>query len=92
MQKYNHGDLVHIVKDLGSYKTHFQSDKDAIIIASYAQQFGGYDDRSYTIYIENYGETSWYEEDQLILIEKNRCDILEKWKTEAHGKKEKELL
>ena len=68
-----------IVKDLGCFMSHFQGDCDAIIIGSYADQFGGKDIKSYTVYLKGQGQVSWYREHQLILIEKNRKDIYDKW-------------
>ena len=88
-QKFNKGSLVRVAKNLGSSMSHFQSDCDAIIIGSYADQFGGEDVKSYTIYIKGSGETSWYNEHQLELIEENRSDLLENWKKEK--KKENDL-
>ena len=85
-QKYRKGDLVHIISKMPSSKSHFDCDKDAIIIGSYADQFGGNDIKSYTIFIEDRGETSWYDEDELIFKEKNRLDLLETWEEKLQKK------
>lgn len=89
MQKFTKGDLVRVAEDLGEDMSHFENDCNAIVIGSYAEQYGGNDYTSYTIYIENHGKTSWYDENQLVLIEKNRLDLLQKW--EQTKKEEKEL-
>lgn len=82
MQKYKKGDLVHVAKDLGPCMSHFTNDVDAVVIGSYKDQYGGSDTKSYTLNLKGSGETSWYEEHQLTLIEHNRLDILKKWKEE----------
>jgi len=82
MQKFHKGDLVHVAKNLGPYMSHFTSDVDAIVIGSYSDQFGGNDTSSYTLYLKDAGESSWYEERQLSLIDHNRMDILKQWEAE----------
>ena len=82
MQKYKNGDHVMIAKDLGKCMRHFSSDCEAIVIGSYKDQYGGDDEKSYTVHIKGGGQSSWYEEWQLSLIEKNRVDLLEKWEKE----------
>lgn len=68
-QKFIRGDIVHIAKDLGSSMDHFDNDKDAIIIGSYDDQFGGGDIDDYTVmFCESGCECSWYREHQLTLI------------------------
>lgn len=89
-QKFQRGDYVKITKDLGVGMGHFTSDCEAIIIGSYADQFGGSDIKSYKIFIKGGGEVSWYHEWQLELIEKSRIDILEKWEKEEEEKFERE--
>ena len=80
---------MHIAKDLGPMMSHFRKDKDAIIVGSYADEFGGSDTKSYIVMFLDTGcESGWYEEHQLTLIdeggehlfeeaEKNRKRILE---------------
>lgn len=79
-QKYHKGGLVHVAKFLGSEMSHFKNDCDAIIIGSYRDQFVDSNDKSYTLFIKDHGEVSWYEEHQLELIERNRNDLLVEWK------------
>lgn len=86
MQKFQKYDYVRVAKDLGRSMEHFTSNCDAIILYSYADKFGGKDTNSYAIHIENKGETAWYNESQLTLIERDRKDILDIW-----NRQEKEL-
>lgn len=59
-QKFKRGNLVHIAV----------KDKDAIIVGSYADEFGGSDTKSYTVmFSDTGGESSWYKEYQLKLID-----------------------
>lgn len=88
MQKFNKGDKVKISDDLGSSMNHFPCGMDAIVIGSYAEQFGGSDTKSYSIYIKGQGETSWYYEHQMTLIEKGYHTELEEWKYYLKNKKE----
>jgi hypothetical protein len=85
MQKFHNGDLVHVTKDLGPHMAHFTSDIDAVVIGSYADQFGGNNRKSYTLHLKGRGQSSWYEEHQLSLIERNRLDILEQWEAEEEA-------
>ena len=57
-QKYKRGNLVHIAKDLGDHMSHFTSDKDVIIVGSYADQYGGSDTDSYTVMFVDDGNTT----------------------------------
>lgn len=88
MQKFNKGDKVKVADDLGSSMGHFQSGMQAIVIASYADKFGGSDTKSYSIYIKGQGEVSWYYENQMELIEKGCYEELEEWKYYLKNKKE----
>ena len=85
MQKYTKGDHVKVAKDLGEIMNHFQNDCEAIVIGSYADQYGGSDTKSYTIHIKGSGSASWYRESQLKLIEKNRLDLLHQWEKEEQA-------
>lgn len=71
-QKFKKGDLVHITENMPSYMSHFTSDIDAVVIGSYADQFGGSDVKSYTLLLIKdgkwYNESSWYKEEQLTFI------------------------
>lgn len=81
-QKFHMGDLVQVAKDLGPTMTHFTADCQAIVIGSYADQYGGSNIDNYTLHLKGQGHASWYHEHQLTLIESNRCDILKQWKDE----------
>lgn len=81
-QKFKKGDHVKIADDLGESMSHFQSGCDAIVIGSYADQYGGSDITSYTLHIKGSGENSWYYENQLELIEPHKLDLLDTWKKE----------
>jgi len=81
-QVFHKGDLVHVTKDMPSYMSHFTGDTDAIVIGSYADQYGGSDTKDYTLHLKSGGQCSWYEENQLTLIEANRIDLLETWEQE----------
>src|SRR3990172_1644682 len=81
-QKFHKGDWVRVVKDLGSSMSHFESDCEAIVIGSYADQYPQYDrlnTHDYTIFLKGSGQVSWYRENQLILIEAGRVDLLQQW-------------
>lgn len=81
-QKFHHGDLVHVAKDLGEWMAHFDNDIDAIVLYTYKEQCGGSDEKSYGLYLKGRGECSWYYEWQLELVEKNRQDLLAQWRAE----------
>lgn len=79
-QKFDKYDHVQITKDLGPYMSHFTSDCEAIVIGSYADKFGGINTDSYTVYLKDQGEVSWYEEHQLTLIKANQIELYKTWK------------
>lgn len=87
MQKYQRGDWVSVAKDLGLLMSHFQADCEAIVIGSYADQYGGSNTDSYTIHIKGGGKCSWYKEDQLTLIESGRLDKLQLWEDEVEAER-----
>lgn len=77
-QKFKRGNLVHIAKDLGSMMSHFENDKDVIIVGSYADQYGGSNTKSYTVMFPDTGsQSSWYEEHQLTLIDEDGEHLFE---------------
>ena len=90
MQKFHHGDWVHVAKDLGKAMSHFASDCEAIVIGSYADKYGGSDRDSFTLHIKGEGECSWYYGSQLEIIEKGRLDKLKEWKKEEEDKRKQE--
>jgi len=81
-QRYNTGDHIMIAKNLGEGMSHFTNDAEAIVKYTYSQKFGGDNIDSYCLFIKDHGETSWYHEHQLTLIEENRSDLLEIWEKE----------
>lgn len=84
-QQFHKGDHVKVADDLGDFMRHFQSGCEAIVIGSYADQYGGSDRNSYTLHIKGSGPTSWYYGSQLTLIEANRPDLLKQWEDEAEA-------
>lgn len=69
IQKFKRGDKVHIAKDLGQCMAHFTKDRDAIIIGSYRDQYGGDDIDSWTVmFCDTGSKCSWYCTSQLTLI------------------------
>jgi hypothetical protein len=80
-QKFFLGDRVRIAADLGSTMSHFDKDCEAIVMYSYAEQYGGSNkdlDRFSLFILPNGGSASWYYADQLTLIEPDRLDMLPK--------------
>lgn len=93
-QKFKRGDVVHIAADLGQSMSHFTNDKNAVILGSYADQFGGSNTKSYTvIFLDTGGECSWYHENQLTFIEHSGEELITKVKKEREKREviEKDL-
>lgn len=88
-QKFIKGDLVRVAKDLGQTMSHFVADCDAIVMGSYADQFGGNDTSSYTLHLKGKGRSSWYKEHQLTLIKQNQLGLLSEWEEEEKEEAEK---
>lgn len=84
-QQFQQGDYVRVAKDLGRHMSHFTGDIDAIVIGSYADQFGGTNRDSYTLHLKGQGKCSWYEGRQLTLIERGRSDLLKQWEEEENA-------
>jgi hypothetical protein len=86
-QKFNRGDHVKVADDLGPSMSHFQSGCEAIVIGSYRDQYGGgaNNEKEYTLHIKGGGQSSWYREHQLTLIEASRGDLLQEWEDEAEA-------
>ena len=79
-QKFFKGDLVQ-VGEMPEYMSHFMGNCKAIVIHTYNEAYGdgSRGDRQYCLYlIPRGGTSSWYEEDQLTLIEPDRFDLLPK--------------
>lgn len=98
-QKFHHGDLVQVAKDLGPYMSHFQSDCRAIVQYSYNDRYDGKNvskeyenesDISYSLWLEGMGSCCWYRQNQLTLIETNQTDLLAQWEKEHEDKRIKE--
>jgi len=69
-QKFRIGERVHVAKDLGPTMDHFPSDKDAIVMHTYAQMFGGDDIDDYCPMLSDRNTACcWYHEDQLTSLE-----------------------
>ena len=81
-QAFYKGDLVRIADDLGPSMRHFEGGCDAIVIGSYADQYGGTDRDNYTLHLKGRGTVSWYYAHQLTLIERGRGDLLAQWERE----------
>lgn len=81
-QKFQRGDLVRIEKITEPWMEHFPSDCRAIVLYSYAQEYGGEDVKNYCLFLEGKGSCAWYEERQLTLIEANQEALLIIWKDE----------
>lgn len=95
LEKFRHGDVVQIAKNLRPSMAHFTSGVRGIVIGSYRDQYGGSGDyaiKDYTIFVEGQGETSWYSEDQLTFIEHNPS-LLDTWEDqiEARNRDESDL-
>ncbi len=86
-QKYEIGDLVQIA---AYYPWICKGDevilhrdgagKRAIILGSYAEQFGGSNTTDYSVFIKGSGRVAWYDEEYMTLIEHDRMDLYRKWR------------
>ena len=80
-QKFFKGDLVQ-VGEMPVYMSHFEGNCEAIVLYTYAEQYGrsgSNPDKEYSLFIfkrGERGEVSWYHEDQLTLIAPDRFDLL----------------
>ena len=80
-QKFHMGDRVMVDKAARLFADH---DQEAIVIGSYADQYGGASRNMYTLHIKgDSGSSSWYDEQYLSLIEHDRTDLLRQWKAHA---------
>lgn len=63
------GTFVMIAEELGPMMAHFENNKPAMIVASYAQEYGGKNVKSYGVKIREsetkWSYCAWYEEHQL---------------------------
>ena len=90
---FKKGDWVRVAKDLGPSMRHFTANVEAIVVGSYADQYGGSDRDRYTLYLKGKGECSWYDGQQLTLVEAGRLDKLQAWvdEDEAERKQKSDL-
>ena len=87
MQEFQKGDWVRVAKSLEPSMSHFKSDCEAIVIGSYADKYGGSNRDSFTLHLKGNGECSWYNGNQLTLIESGRLDRLQAWEDEAEAER-----
>jgi len=76
-QKYFRGHRVLVDHEMPDCMSHFEKGFEAIVIGSYSDKYGGQDVDKYSLCVLNNDDepinrTSWYHEDQLILIDKDR--------------------
>jgi hypothetical protein len=78
--KFTKGDHVRI-GELPPHKSHFQGNCEAIVLGSYADNYGGNDkyDIQYSVYIKGRGCCAWYNHSELTLIEAGKTDLLNEW-------------
>ena len=78
-KKYDHV----MIKDLSQCPgiSHFPHSTDAIVLNTYADEFGG-DDQDMCLFVKDHGEVCWYAPDTVDLIEHDRKDLLDEWKKE----------
>ena len=87
MQKFQKGDWVRVAKDLGPHMRHFTGDCEAIVIGSYADQYGGNSRDIFTLHLKGRGKSAWYFDSQLTLIESGRLDKLQAWEEEVEAER-----
>jgi hypothetical protein len=68
-QKFLPGSRVRIADDLGSAMSHYAAGREATVCYTYAHAYGGDDVKSYCLYVDGFGQASWYREDQLTAID-----------------------
>lgn len=72
-QKFSVGSRVYIQENLGESMSHFRSGCKATVeyVYSHAYPQNGMDIKSYSLNIDGYGSSAWYEEHQLTKIVEN---------------------
>lgn len=79
--KYSGGGILHSDGTIEEVEvTDKRVGKRAIIVASYADQFGGTNHNSFTLFVEGEAEVSWFESYRLELIESDQFKLLSKWR------------
>ena len=63
-QKFHIGERVWI-GNMPSYMSHFRNNIWATVQYTYAHAYGGSDTKSYSLNIDGFGSSAWYEENQL---------------------------
>lgn len=88
MQKFKRGNLVRVVKTGCTYKGNLSVDKEAVILGSYADLYGGTNIYDYSIIFTDDGnECAWFDKLQLILLDEGGEHLIEKAKeTQAKTK------
>lgn len=89
-QKYKEYSLVKVADDLGPHMSHFKSGVEAVVLYTYASRYGGSNNESYGLYLKGSGETAWYYENQLTLIDEDGKKYLALWREEENTRKERE--
>lgn len=79
-QKFPRGTLVRITANLPECMSHFDSDCEAIVDHTYHEAYGGGNVKSYSLLLldesrEPVQRVSWYEEDQLSLVEDKEWEL-----------------
>lgn len=91
-QKFHLGDLVHVAREQGSSRSHFDADVDALVIGSYSDVCAvhGENDKDYALIILPSNDipyfTAWYPEHTLRLIKKRTLESIAR--TEALNRRE----
>lgn len=86
-QQFQRGDVVRVADDLGSFMSHFRAGADAVVMGSYADQYGGSDHDSYTLmFCDNGSEVSWYYGAQLTLIRHGEEQDIQRIKAETEAR------
>jgi len=90
-QKFQRGDVVRITADLGDSMRHFRSDAEAVVVGSYADQYGGHDRSSYTVMFTDDGSTcSWYYESQMGIVRRGGESEIQKLTAEREARESHE--
>lgn len=87
MQKFKKNTVVRIAKDLGTSMPHFTNNCLAIVEYTYAEKYGGDDNKSYSLHIEGEGSSAWYYENQLTYVDDHGEELLKQWKLATENKR-----
>lgn len=92
-QKFKSGTFVWISPNLGPAMGHFTKDCPALVLGTYAQEYGGDDYKSYSLLIKKdnvWTYSSWYYEHNLSKIV-NKKDIAQ-YRQEIKARKQKTVI